>query len=96
MKALSGTVVVIQKSSDLLQQTSVRPASHYTILSLRRPAMAPHDAGVGTTSCSLRPSEILSAMILTIGGYHAPYVIKQNVQKLVNNYLTLNQALSRL
>ena len=40
-----------------------RAASHYTILSLRRPAMAPHDAVTDWTSCSARPSAIL-----TIGG----------------------------
>ena len=53
---------------------SVRAASHYTILSLRRPAMAPHDAVADMTSCSVRPSAIESATILIIGGYlsHLP------------------------
>ena len=51
---------------------TLRAASHYTILSLRRPAMAPHDAIADRTSCSVRPSAILSAAILTIGAYRRP------------------------
>ena len=50
----------------------VRAASHYMILCLRRPAMDPHDAITDRTSCSVRPSAILSAAILTIGGYRRP------------------------
>ena len=50
----------------------LRAASHYTILSLRRPAMTPHDAVADRTSCSVRASAILSAAILTIGGYRRP------------------------
>ena len=45
-----------------------KQASHYTILSLRRPAIAPDDAV--TTSCSVRPSSIPSVTILYIGGNH--------------------------
>ena len=52
---------------------TIRAASHYTILSLRRPAMPPpHDAIADRTSCNVRPSAILSAAILTIGGYRRP------------------------
>ena len=46
----------------------LRGASHYTILSLRRPAMAPHDADVVMSSCNVRPSMMPSVTILYIRG----------------------------
>ena len=62
------TLFYIFRNSGFCQVYAViRAASHYTILSLRRPTMAPHDAVADRTSCSVRPSAILSAAILTIG-----------------------------
>ena len=54
--------VVCHKSRET--ELDLRAASHYTISSLRRPAMAPHDAVADRTSCIVRPSAILSVTIL--------------------------------
>ena len=51
-------------SSAGMKMFSTQSASHYTILSLRRPAMAPHDAVADRMMCSVRPSAILSVTIL--------------------------------
>ena len=50
----------------------VRQASHYTIFSLQRTVIAPHDAYVITKSCSVRPFAIPSITILKIGGDRRP------------------------
>ena len=62
--------------SAIEQQNTInylRQDSHYTILSLRHPVVAPHDTDIVTTSCSVRPSLIPSVMILKIGGNRRPY-----------------------
>ena len=64
-------IVFSKDRSWLVHVQRLRVASHYMILSLRRPAMAPHDAIADRTSCSVRPA-ILSAATLTIGWYRRP------------------------
>ena len=50
--------------AQILIAYNIRAASHYTILSSQRPAMAPQDVIADRTSCSVRPSAILSVTIL--------------------------------
>ena len=49
----------------------VRQASNNTIFSLQRPAMAPYDADVLTTLCSVRPPAILQATFITFGRFRS-------------------------
>ena len=72
----------VLKSEHKINVITLRQASHYTILSLRRrPAMVPHDADVVTTYSSVRPSAMPSVMILYIEGNRRRSLRIGHVQK---------------